>query len=132
MTDAEVLDVARRFFDAIERADIDAVAALYADDVAIHHLAEGTVSIKARNLARLKHSTATWRGRRYVDRDLRVAERGFVQRHVLEREQDDRILRAPACIVCDVADGRITALYEYFDIAQMIAWRDLREPSCCS
>lgn len=123
MTEEGIRALATRFFDAIERADIESVRAIYADDVRVHHLAEDSVTTKEENLARLRMSTATWPNRRYVERDLRVCEGGFVQRHVLVREHRGAALAAPACIVCDVADDRITALYEYFDVAQLAAWR---------
>lgn len=125
MTEEETRRLATRFFDAIERADHDTVRSLYADHVRIHHLAEGAVTTKAENLARLAMSTATWPNRRYAERDLRSFPGGFVQQHLLVRDHRGETLTAPACVVCDVADGRITALYEYFDCAQMAAWRRL-------
>lgn len=126
MTDDEAMRaLCQRFFDAIERADVATVAEIYADDAVIWHSAENAMSTKDGNLARLAHSTATWPGRRYEDRDVRTFPGGFVQRHRLVREQAGETLEAFACILCDVRDGRITRLYEYFDQAQMTAWRRL-------
>jgi ketosteroid isomerase-like protein len=59
--------------------------------------------------------------RAYVDRRLAVFPTGFVQQHVLRgtRTQDGVVVELPACLVAEVADGRITRLDGYFDSAHV-------------
>lgn len=124
MNEADIVALARRFFDAIERADIETVAEIYADDALIYHPTESdNIESKADSLARLRMSTSTYPGRRYEDRDLHAYPGGFVQRHNIVREHRGETLTAPLCCVVEVADGKITRLWEYFDLAQFNAWR---------
>lgn len=118
-----VATVAKSLFDAVERADLDAVAALYHDDIEIWHAAENAVSTKAENLDRLRRSTSQTPGRRYEQRDLRIFPGGFVQRHAMTRTRGGVDVTAFACVVALVRDGRVTHIYEYWDNPQMEAWR---------
>ena len=113
--DDSVMATAAALFDAIERKDVDAVARLYADDVAVWHNFD-----KAANLAVLaglcKHVPAI----RYeiVERHALGGGR-IVQRHVLRaRTAGGAEITIPACIFVSVADGRITRVDEYLDTAQ--------------
>ncbi len=123
MTDAETLALARRFIDAIEAGDSDAALACYAPDAVIWHNtdeAEQDVAANGRTLRGLIRVTTR---RRYADRRVQAFPGGFVHRHVLEAEREDRpALRLPACIVCRVEDGRITRLDEYFDSRALDVW----------
>jgi hypothetical protein len=61
--------------------------------------------------------------RQYLDRRLSVTPEGFVQQHVLVAERSGRPdLRLPACLVCTVANERITRLDEYFDSRALDVW----------
>jgi ketosteroid isomerase-like protein len=49
---------------------------------------------------------------------------GFVHQHVLSgTRKDGARLSLPACLVCEVKDGRITRLDEYFDSARVAEFR---------
>jgi ketosteroid isomerase-like protein len=121
---AAVAELARRFFDAIEAGDIDAVGACYADDAVIWHNTDGLEQAKAENLEVLANFVQALPVRRYEDRRLIATDDGFVQQHRLVCPRADGSQRELACaIVCRVADGRITRLDEYFDSAQLAAWR---------
>ena len=62
--------------------------------------------------------------RRYEDRRLLVTADSFVQQHALRCPRADGSMRElTAAIVCQVQDGAITRLDEYFDSAQLAAWR---------
>jgi ketosteroid isomerase-like protein len=124
MTADAVAELARRFFDAIEAGDLAAVAACYADDAVIWHNTDRAESAKAQNLEVLANFVSALPERRYEDRRLVVTADGFVQQHVLVCPRADGSRRElPAAIVCAVKDGRITRLDEYFDSAQLAAWR---------
>lgn len=116
--------VAKAFFDAIERGDVQAVAGCYADDAVIWHNTDGLETSKAENIAVLTNFVAGIPVRRYEDRRLAAFPGGFVQQHVLRLElPDGRKKELPACLVCEVKDGKITRLDEYFDSAQVAALR---------
>jgi ketosteroid isomerase-like protein len=124
MTETDTAQFVARFFDAIEAGDIDAVAACYADDVVIWHNTDGLSSSKAENLQVLAGFVKHTPFRRYEDRRVAVFPGGFVQQHVLKSaRRDGSEVALHAAIVCAVKDGRITRLDEYFDSAELAAWR---------
>lgn len=108
--------VAARFFAAIEAGDVAAIAAVYAPHAAIWHNTTRRAQSAAENVALLRHVVATVGPLRYEDVRRAATPTGFVQQHVLRcRVPGGPELTVPACIVCDVQDGRITRLDEYFD-----------------
>jgi ketosteroid isomerase-like protein len=113
------LDVAARLFDSIERKDVGAVAALYADDFAVWHNFSNAEQDKAGNLAVLEALTRSVQSLRYeiVERVL-LGDR-VLQRHTLRcRTPAGEDVSIPACIFVTVRDGRITRIDEYLDTAQ--------------
>ena len=124
MTEADTAAFVARFFDAIEAGDIDAVAACYADDVVVWHNTDRLASDKAENLEVLAGFVKRTPFRRYEDRRVAVFPGGFVQQHVLKSaRRDGTPVALHAAIVCAVRDGRIVRLDEYFDSAELAAWR---------
>jgi uncharacterized protein len=115
----DALDLAERFFSAIERGDIEAVKAIYAPDARIwhsHDLKEQTVEENLRVLS--------WMARALPSRRYRIHRRiaipgGFLQQHMLEVTTAAGPFAMPACIVVKVKDGRITRLEEYLDSARV-------------
>jgi ketosteroid isomerase-like protein len=123
MTLDEIKALATRFFDAIEAGDAATVADCYADDVAIWHNTDRQIETKADNVKTLSGFIRHIPTRRYEDRRLTVYPGGFVQQHLLAGVRPDgKRVELPACLVCAVADGRITRLDEYFDSEQVAAW----------
>jgi ketosteroid isomerase-like protein len=118
--EAEPLDVARRFFAAIERGDIAAVGELYAPDAVIWHNTDRTEKTREQNLAMLAWACEHVAQLRYEDVRLEPIAGGFVESHVVRGTEraSGRELVLPAVVVCRVAGGRITRLDEYFDSAQ--------------
>ncbi len=124
MSTQAVADLAQRFFDAIERGDVAAVGDCYADEAVIWHNTDGLEQSKADNLETLANFIRQVPVRRYADRRLTIAADRFVQQHVLQCPRaDGSERRLDAILVCQVRDGRITRLDEYFDSAQLAAWR---------
>lgn len=108
--------LATRFFDAIEKGDIDTVGAIYAPDAVIWHNTDGLASTREENLKVLTNFIKGVPTRKYLDRRLDAFADGFVQQHVLKGKlANGKELVLPACIVCKVKDGLITRLDEYFD-----------------
>lgn len=123
MTDA--LDTAERFFRAIEAGDVEAVRAIYAPDARIWHNFDRAEQTVDENLKVLGWVAQKLKNRRYrVERRVAIPG-GFLQQHVLEAETAAGPFAMPACIVCQVAAGRITRLEEYLDSAQAAHLRTL-------
>jgi len=113
--------LATRFFDCIEAGDIDGMFALYAPDARIWHNTDGLEQTPIENGDGLKGFVTRILDRTYDDRRVQVLPTGFVHQHVLHgtRKHDGVRVEMPACIVCEVKDGRITHLDEYFDSAHV-------------
>ncbi|MGI9054089.1 MAG: nuclear transport factor 2 family protein [Ilumatobacteraceae bacterium] len=110
------LELAERFFAAIETGDLAAVGDLYAPSAEIWHNHDGLVQDRESNLKTLAWMVANLPHRRYdVIRRSATAD-GFVQQHVLSAtNRAGQNVELPACIICTIADGRIVRLDEYFD-----------------
>jgi ketosteroid isomerase-like protein len=108
--------VIEAFFAAIERADADAIAALYADDLAVWHSNDGKTQNKAQNL-----QTLTWltekAAMRYVVLERVACGDRIAQRHRVEitSRADQRSATADAAIFFTVKGGLITRIDEYID-----------------
>ena len=122
MKNPNSLDVADRFFAAIQRADLDGVRAIYAPDAQIWHNHDGVTQDVAANLRVLGWVVRNVAGLRYEEVRRTATPDGFVQQHVLRgKAPNGKPLEVEACIVCRVEAGRITRLDEYLDSAQIAA-----------
>lgn len=119
----DVVDLADRFFKAIENGDIDTVRAIYAPDAVIWHNfdpldARSTGQSAEENLKVLEGLPQRISGATYRVLQREATQTGFVQQHVLTGTMlNGEPLVLPACIICEVKDGRIARLDEYFDPA---------------
>ena len=116
------LDVARRFLDALNRGDEEAVRSIYDPRVRIwHNFEEGYQSIDD-NLRTMRWMHGKLRKLNYDLQRLEALPDGYLQQHVLrgETEQGEAVA-LQACAICTVSGGRITALEEYLDPAQVAA-----------
>ena len=123
-SDDEIRALAKRFFDSVERGDIDTLRACYAPDARIWHNTDDQEQGPEDNAAVLKGFVERISDRVYANRQLAVFDGGFVQQHELRGVRADGVaVRLTACIVCAVSGGRITRLDEYFDSAQVAQFR---------
>jgi ketosteroid isomerase-like protein len=123
---SDPLDVARRFFAAVEKGDIDTVTSLYHPKAVIWHNHDQIETTPEQNLAVLRGFVKRAPTRRYANPRLLATPTGFVQQHVLEATRiDGRKLSMPACVIAQVEDGRITRLDEYFDTVPLAGWYDV-------
>ena len=125
MTDDAMRTLAKHFFDCVEAGDVDGLVACYAPDAKIWHNTDGLEQTPADNAKTLKGMVARIVDRLYDNRRLQVFPGGFVHQHVLRgtRAHDGVRVELPACIVCEVKDGKITRLDEYFDSAGVAEFR---------
>jgi len=123
--DAAMRALAKRFFDCVEAGDVDGLVACYAPDAKIWHNTDGLEQAPEDNRKTLAGMVTRILDRVYDNRRVRSFPGGFVQQHVLRgtRKHDGVRLALDACIVCEVKDGRITRLDEYFDSAQVAEFR---------
>jgi ketosteroid isomerase-like protein len=116
MTDRELRELCQRYFDAIERRDVDGVAELYAPDFVFWVNLTGGESSREQNLATLRDGYALLRRRCYDDRIIDTFATGFLCRYSVNVVQHDgRRSSFSACIVAQCKDGRITRIDEYLD-----------------
>jgi ketosteroid isomerase-like protein len=112
---SDALDIAERFFRAIEAGDVDAIRAIYASDAVIWHNNDQREQSVDENLRVLG-----WVARNLKNRHYRVKRRvaipgGFLQQHVLEADTANGPFAMPACVVVEINNGRISRLEEYLD-----------------
>ena len=120
MNETDTLALADRFFAAIPKGDLESVRAIYAPDARIWHNNDQKTQNVDENLAVLGWVTKNISGLRYEEVRRQVTPSGFVQQHVLRGTAPNGTpIEIPACILCTVANGRITRLDEYLDSAQI-------------
>ena len=123
-TSEDMLTLAKRFFDAIEKGDIETVRGIYAPDAVIWHNNDGLATTREDNLKVLTNFIKAVPERRYLERRVGAFDGGFVQQHLLKGKlANGKDLALACCIVCEVKDGRITRLDEYFDSAALAVFR---------
>ena len=114
--EAVVLD---RFFAAIEQHDEATIADLYADDVQVWNNMTKAATDKQRNLVVLQRFGSRVDNWRYEILDRCIQPGSAVQRHILHGDTAKGKISAHVCIKFDIADGKITRLYEYLDPADI-------------
>jgi ketosteroid isomerase-like protein len=116
-----VTSVAERLFSAIEAGDVDAVAAMWSDDVTVWHAGDERPSEKARAMRVIEWFVSATADRHYDVLDRRFFDAGFVQQHVLHgtaRDGAPYSLRVGIIIVVG-RDGLITRIDQYLDPADL-------------
>jgi ketosteroid isomerase-like protein len=121
MSTAESADaLADRFFGALEAGSLERVGECFASDATIWHNFDRVTLSPQENVAGLEALFGNFVRREYREVRRQPTPGGFVQQHVLRLETPDgKVVDWPACIVCDVVDGRIARLDEYVDISQL-------------
>jgi ketosteroid isomerase-like protein len=113
--------VADRLFAAIEAGDVEAVAAMWSDDVTVWHSGEKRPSEKARAMRVIDWFVAATADRHYAVLDRQFFDGGFVQQHVLSGKRHDGTaysLRV-GIIIRVRPDGLITRIDKYLDPADL-------------
>ena len=122
MSEAEaVLALAARFVAAIEAREVDTVRRCYAPQARIWHNVDGKLQSVDDNIKGVHWIHKVLAGVRY-DVKRRVAiPGGFLQEHVLRGTlPSGEAFAMPACVICKVEGGVITALDEYLDSAHTL------------
>ena len=124
-TPEQSLETADRLFSAIERGDVAAIRDIYAPTAKIWHNNDGLTQTVDANLAVLGWVVANILELAYTEVRRNPTPTGFVQQHVMRGrlKSSGKEFRLPACIICEVEDGRITRLDEYLDSAHTAVFR---------
>ena len=120
------LEVAERLFKSIERGDVDTIRnSIYSPSVKIWHNNDGLTQTAEQNLAVLGWVVANVSEVAYTEVKRQATPTGFVQQHVMrgKLKSSGKEFSLPACIICEVENGRITRLDEYLDSAHTAALR---------
>ncbi len=120
MKDSETLALCDRFFDAIERGDIETVEKCYAPELVVWHSHDCLYQPRESNLKTLADGMQRFKKMRYKKRRIHTFEGGFVQQHTLfVTHPNDFVGRMDVCFVGYTRDGMISRAYEYFDLGQI-------------
>src|SRR5262249_4925839 len=87
MRDTELRELCHRFFDALERLDLEAVGEMYAPGFTFWINLTGAESSRVANLETLREGYAILRRRTYDDRHVDTFETGFVARYSVNAVQ---------------------------------------------
>ena len=110
------LDLARRYFAAIEAGDIDRIAQCYADGAIVWSNIDRVKQSREESIRTLESFIAQTSHRAYRTPVLLRTQAGFAQKHVLAyRKLDGQSVELPCLILGSVSDGRITRLEQYCD-----------------
>lgn len=126
-----ITSIADRLFAALEAGDAEAVAAMWAPEIAVWQVGAPRPNDKARARRVIDWFLSASADRRYDVLVRRLFEDGFVQQHVLHgrcRDGTPYSLRV-AIIVVVGADGLITRIDEYFDPATLAPLLDQHVPA---
>ncbi len=116
MDDSELRMLCHRFFDAIERHDLEDVAACYAPGCSIWANITGAAKTAQQSLQTLADGKPRHRRRTYDDRRISTFATGFVIQYSVNIVQHDGHRRSLwACLVAQCKDGQITHIDEYLD-----------------
>ncbi len=112
------LDLCERFFAAVQAGDLETVRSIYAPDAVIWHNDDGLEVGPEQNLRVLGWVTRNIKDLRYEEVRRHDTGTGFIEQHVLRGiAPNGTALEIPACIICEVKDGKVTRLDEYLDSA---------------
>ena len=118
--DWDMLRLCDRFFDAIERKDIETVERCYAPEAIVWHSHDCLYQSRESNLKTLQDGMSRMKKMRYKNRRIHTFEGGFVQQHTLfVTHADDFVGQMDVCFVAYTRDGMISRAYEYFDTGQI-------------
>ncbi len=122
--------VADRLFCAIEAGDVDAVAAMWSDDVTVWHAGDKRPSEKSRAMRVIEWFVSATADRHYDVLDRKFFAGGFVQQHVLYGQTGSGAAYSLRVgIIIQVGpDGLITRIDEYFDPADLAPLLNQQEP----
>jgi ketosteroid isomerase-like protein len=121
----DTVALAKRFVAAIMAKDIDTIRQCYAPDAKIWHNFDNIYQSVDENIRGVHWIHKVLAGVNYDVKRIQPFPGGYLQEHVLRGKlPNGEDFAMPACVVCTVRDGRITALDEYLDSRHTKPLRD--------
>lgn len=112
--------VARALTEKLLTGDVDGVGALYHDDAIVWRNLDDRELVKKQMMKVVTFLAKSVKDLRYANVRVQPTPEGFVQQHVLEGiAPSGEPVKAFACLVATLRDGRIARLDEYIDSAQL-------------
>ena len=122
----DVLNLARKFLDAIERGDTAAARACYADDAIIWHNFDDKEKTVDENMVSLEKWKRYVDNRKYDVQRLERLSNGYLQQHILTGVTKEGVkILVHACLICTVVGDKIVKLEEYLDPAPASVVRNM-------
>jgi ketosteroid isomerase-like protein len=114
--DTELRELCERYFDRVERHDLEGVAELCAPDFTFWVNLTGAEATREQSIQTLRDGHALHRRRTYDDRRIDTFETGFIARYSVNVvTHSGKRASLWACVVAQCRDGRITRIDEYLD-----------------
>jgi ketosteroid isomerase-like protein len=115
----DVTEIAARLMAAITAGDVDAVGALYREDM-VGWMNTDRRELSRRQMLKIIGFLQGVSNLRYEDVRVQPTPTGYVQQHVLRATAaDGREVASPACLVVTLEGGLIVRLDEYMDGAAL-------------
>jgi hypothetical protein len=114
MTKSEMLELAAALMAAVQRGDIDAVKAIYAEGITLWHTNDRVNQTSADSIRTLVWINKHMKGVRYEELRVAALDDGFVQQHVM-RADSPKVDMPSWC-----TNERVTRIEEYFDSADAV------------
>jgi len=116
------LEVAERFFQAVQAGDIDALREIYAPGAEVWHNFDQRNQPAEENIRVIRWMHRRVKELRYEEVRRFEIPGGFVQQHVLRGiAPNGEVLEVPAAVICTIAGGKVTRVEEYLDSQQTAA-----------
>jgi ketosteroid isomerase-like protein len=117
----QIIDIADRLTAAFAAKDIQAIAALYADDMSVWHNYDRKIKSKSVNLEMIGGFFASFDKVAYTRIKRQYSDGGFTQEHIVVAQKNDGTVvgELPCCIVVSVANDQIQWISEYIDSVQI-------------
>lgn len=117
-TPESTLALAKKFVAAIMAKDIDAIRSVYTADARIWHNFDNIYQTVEDNIRGVFWIHKVLKDVKYDVKRIQPFPGGYLQEHVLRGTlANGEAFAMPACVICTVKDGKITALDEYLDSA---------------
>ena len=112
------LAIAQAWTDAITDGDRDGIEKLVAEDFVMWRNVTRATQERSEFINLAARLSSVLPGFRYTDVKRIATDDGFVQQHIVTGQgPSGQTFEAPACIICQVQDGRISKMDEYYDSA---------------
>ena len=113
-------ELATRYLNAINDADVEAIRSIYADDARIWHSFDRIEQTVEQNVASLLSLKAAMPDINWDLERLDALPEGFVLTYHLRANLDGKDIACRACVLGTVRDARIVRIDEWIDVQRLL------------